>query len=514
MTGMTFADVCANLQGEWTGPPDRPITGLHYDSRQIAPGQVFVAIRGELTDGNRFVPMALRRGAAGVISELAPPPGFPGVWLRVAQARRALATAAAQWYGHPSRRLSLLGMTGTNGKTTTAYLCRSVLAAAGWVSGLFGTIEYRIGDRVIPSPHTTPESLDLQALLAAVAEAVPPDHPHAAVMEVSSHALAMDRVWGCHFACAVFTNLTQDHLDFHGDMENYAQAKRRLFQGTGEGPPACAVVNGDDHASQFMIENYTGRVWRYGLSETSDFRAADVRQDAAGLCFQLQGPDGWRARVQSALSGRVNVYNILAAIAAGYAFAVAPEAILAGIQALERVPGRFERIRAGQPFEVVVDYAHTPDALQNVLALGRDLLRQSSGGRLLTLFGCGGDRDRGKRPLMGRVAAQGSDQVVITSDNPRREDAEAILDDIIPGLQGVEYIREPDRQTAIMRILASARPGDLVLLAGKGHEKVQIIGDQVLPFDDVQVARAALSRLGWSAAPDHAAQRRGADSCN
>ncbi len=499
---MTFAELCADLRGEWTGSPEIPVTGLHYDSRQVAPGQVFVAIRGEQTDGNRFIPMALRRGAAGVISELTPPAGFTGVWLRVTQARRALAMAATCWYGYPSRRMSLLGITGTNGKTTTAYLCHSVLAAAGWVSGLFGTIEYRIGERVIPSPHTTPESLDLQALLAAVAEAVPAGHPHAAVMEVSSHALALDRVWGCHFACAVFTNLTQDHLDFHGDMERYAQAKRRLFQGTGAGQPACAVVNGDDHASQSMIEGYTGRLWRYGLAEGADFRAADVRQDAAGLRFQLHGPGGWRAPVHSALSGRVNVYNILAAIAAGYALAVAPDTILAGIQALERVPGRFERIRAGQPFEVVVDYAHTPDALQNVLVLCRDLLRQSSGGRLLTLFGCGGDRDRGKRPLMGRVAARGSDQVVITSDNPRREDPEAILDDILPGLQGVEYIREPDRQAAIAHILESARPGDLVLLAGKGHEKVQIIGDHVLPFDDVQVAKDALARLGWYAPPD------------
>lgn len=514
MSGMTFAELCADLQGEWTGAPEIPVAGLHYDSRQIAPGQVFVAIRGEQTDGNHFIPMALRRGAAGVISELAPPPDFSGVWLRVPQARRALAAAAAQWYGHPSRRLSLLGITGTNGKTTTAFLCRSVLAAAGWVSGLFGTIEYRIGDRVIPSPHTTPESLDMQALLAAVADEVPASRPRAAVMEVSSHALALDRVWGCQFACAVFTNLTQDHLDFHGDMEHYAQAKRRLFQGTGVGPPACAVVNGDNPASQFMIEGYPGRLWRYGLTEGADFRAADVRQDGAGLQFQLHGPEGWRARVQSALSGRVNVYNILAAIAAGFALALAPETILAGIQALDRVPGRFERIRAGQPFAVVVDYAHTPDALENVLALGRELLRQSPGGRLLTLFGCGGDRDRGKRPLMGRAAARGSDEVVITSDNPRGEDAEAILDDIIPGLQGVDYIREPDRQAAIARILASARPGDLVLLAGKGHEKVQIIGDQALPFDDAEVARAALARLGWSAPPDHAADRSGAQSCN
>lgn len=471
--------------------PAGALAGLHYDSRQIQPGQAFVAIRGEVTDGNRYIPQALARGAAVVVSEAAPAAEFAATpWVQVADARRALATMAANWFGRPAERLRLIGITGTNGKTTTAYLCESMLAAAGLRAGMISTIEYRAGGEVWPAPHTTPESYDLQAIFARMAEA----GCQAVVMEVSSHALAMERTWGCRFEAAVFTNLTQDHLDFHATLDAYRTAKKRLFDGTGAGQPRHAVINADDASGGAMVRDYEGPVLTYGLDAAAGLRATNLVCDRQGVRFRVQGPEGLGFETHSRLLGRVNVSNLLAAIGAGLRMGIDPETVRRGVEAVTRVPGRFERVEAGQPFTVVVDYAHTPDALANVLRLARE---QADGGRVIAMFGCGGDRDRGKRPQMGAIAARLSDLAVVTSDNPRSEDPRAILEEILAGIpaagQAVQV--EPDRRAAIGLAIAAARPGDVVVLAGKGHENYQIIGERRNHFDDVEEARAALRAI-------------------
>ena len=498
---MTLDELTAGLEiVARSGDPKQRVNGLHYDSRQIAPGQAFVAIRGLLSDGNRFIPMARERGAAAVISEL-PPANEPGMaWMQVRDTRRALAQAAANWYGHPSRRLELIGITGTNGKTTTAFLCESILRRAGWRTGLLGTIEYHLDDRVLPSPHTTPESLDLQAFLAEVAKLDGERRP-AAVMEVSSHALALERAWACRFRAAVFTNLTRDHLDFHGSMEAYAAAKRRLFEDMGEGPPAAAIINADDPYGEAMLAGYRGETIRYGLSGQAGFRCLEYRLLANGLEMEVQMAPGEALSLRSRLIGRVNVSNILAAAAACRALGISAETIAAGVAELPRVAGRFEAVQAGQPFQVIVDYAHTPDALANLLSLARELsAAKHSPGRLIAVFGCGGDRDRGKRPQMGKIAGEKSDIAVLTSDNPRSEPPLAIIAEIEAGMEATSAIRqrEPDRRAAIGWAMAQARPGDWVIIAGKGHEREQIVGDAHLPFDDAETARAALAELGWA----------------
>lgn len=478
------------------GEAPATIGGLQYDSRKIEPGQLFVAIQGEVVDGNRFVQNALERGATGVLSERPCPDGFTGVWVQVAEARKALATAAANWFGRPAEALHLIGITGTNGKTTTAFLTDSLLRQSGQRTGLIGTIEYHIADRVLPSPHTTPESMDLQRLFAEMRDA----GCHSAVLEASSHALAMDRVWGCRFDVAVFTNLTQDHLDYHGTMERYQEAKRRLFAGTGAGAPRAAVVNADDPASHAMVEGFPGEVLTYGFSPRAHLRASRVENSPSGLRFHLDGPKGWKSAISSPLAGRVNVLNMLAAMGAGLAMGLDHEVILEGVQQLSRVPGRFERVDEGQPFLVIVDYAHTPDALINVLRLAREIVtRPHAPGRVLTVFGCGGDRDRGKRPLMGAAAGNASDWVAVTSDNPRSEDPRLIINDTVVGLQRTpaHCVIEPDRRKAIRLAIAEAAPGDLVLIAGKGHEKYQILGTEKIHFDDVEEARLALQALGY-----------------
>ncbi len=502
---MTLETLIAGLEiVTLRGDPKLPVAGLQYDSRQIAPGEVFAAIRGYCSDGNDFIEKARARGASAVISERPPAADSGTAWVQVREARRALAQAAANWYGRPSRDVECIGITGTNGKTTTAFLAESILRTAGWHTGLLGTIEYRLGGAVLPSPHTTPESLDLQAFLAQVRRLGASGERKAAVMEVSSHALALERTWGCRFAVAVFTNLTRDHLDFHGSFEAYAAAKRRLFEGAGEGPPRFAVVNADDPAGDSMLAGDRGQAIRYGLAPRADFRCAGYRLTAAGLELQVEAklPAPAAFQLRSPLVGRVNVYNLLAAAAAAYALGTRPEAIAAGIAALPRVRGRFERVAAGQPFEVIVDYAHTPDALRNLLKLARELLQGGPRpGRLLCVFGCGGDRDRGKRPQMGKIAGEEADIAVLTSDNPRSEKPEAILAEIEAGMDGTGAQRqvESDRRAAIRRALGEARPGDLVVIAGKGHETEQIIGGAHLPFDDAEVARALLAELGWAA---------------
>lgn len=467
------------------------IEGLHYDSRQIQPGWAFVAIQGLEADGHAFVPQAVGRGARLILSERPAPPGAPAAWVQVENARQALAQAAANFFGQPSQQLQLLGVTGTNGKTTTTFLIEAMLRQAGWTTGLLGTIAYHVGERVEPSPHTTPESYDLQKLLRRMVDA----GCRAAVMEVSSHALALERVYACRFAAAVFTNLTQDHLDFHGSMENYAAAKRQLFLGQGAPAPRAAVVNVDDSASAEMVRGFGGPVLRYGLGPGADLRASAIIHTPEGTRYRLEGPAGLRTEVASPLVGRVNVLNSLAAIGVGLSLGLPAEAIVAGIPRWPRVRGRFERVAAGQPFTVLVDYAHTPDALANVLAAARELTR----GRLLLVFGCGGDRDRGKRPLMGQAAAAGADWVVVTSDNPRSENPEAIIADILQGIPHPAGGAEPDRARAIAKAMGEAKAGDTVVIAGKGHETYQILGAEKRHFDDAEQALAALRARGWSA---------------
>jgi UDP-N-acetylmuramoyl-L-alanyl-D-glutamate--2,6-diaminopimelate ligase len=471
---------------------DLEISELAYDSRQVNPGTLFVAIRGEKTDGNKFVSDAVNRGAVAIISEQAIPGTLPGdfPWIQVADARKALAISAANYYARPAEVLKLIGVTGTNGKTTTSYLVDSILRAAGCEVGLLGTISYRLVRESRPAPNTTPESLDLQKHLAEIVRA---GGTHA-VLEASSHALALDRLWGCPFAVAIFTNLTRDHLDYHKTLEEYFAAKRRLFEGTGASAPATGVTNIDDEYGR-RLTGLASRTLTYGLEPGADISTRKPALSLSGIEFTAETPAG-KIEIRSKLVGRPNVYNILAAIGAGVALALPREVIATGIAQLSAVPGRFERIEMGQPFLVVVDYAHTDDALRNLLATAEGL---NPDGRIITLFGCGGDRDRTKRPLMGEAAGRASEIVVLTSDNPRSEDPLLIINDVIVGVQRTKakLFVEVDRQKAIQVALDEARSGDIVLLAGKGHETYQVLRDRTIDFDDREVARAVLRHRGF-----------------
>jgi UDP-N-acetylmuramoyl-L-alanyl-D-glutamate--2,6-diaminopimelate ligase len=471
---------------------DLEILEVAYDSRRVKPGSLFVAIRGEKTDGNNFVSDAVARGAVAILSEKANPGTLPAEfpWIQVADARKALAISAANYFGRPAEVLKLIGVTGTNGKTTTSYLVDSILRAAGCESGLLGTIGYRLVRETRPAPNTTPESLDLQNFLAEIVRA---GGTHA-VLEASSHALAMDRLWGCPFAVAIFTNLTRDHLDYHKTLEEYFAAKRRLFEGAGTAPPATGVINRDDEYGRKLF-GLASRTLTYGLEAGADVTTRKPALSLSGVEFVADTPAG-KIEIRSKLVGRPNVYNLLAAIGSGVALDLSREVIAAGIAQLSAVPGRFEHVDEGQPFFVIVDYAHTDDALRNLLATAREL---NPDGRLITLFGCGGDRDRTKRPLMGAAAGRASDIVVLTSDNPRSEDPLLIINDAIVGLQRTKakLLVEADRQKAIEVALDEARAGDTVLLAGKGHETYQVLRDRTIEFDDREVARRILRRRGF-----------------
>jgi UDP-N-acetylmuramoyl-L-alanyl-D-glutamate--2,6-diaminopimelate ligase len=478
---------------------DPGVTGVEYDSRRVSPGCVFVAMRGESSDGNKFIDPAIAAGAVAVITDsVEERPRLGVAWAVVPNGRRALARVSANFYKKPAERIAVTGITGTNGKSTTAFLLEAILTAAGRKSALIGTIEYHVAGKVLPAPHTTPEALELNRIFSEALGQGATD----AVMEVSSHALAQERVFGVPFDVAVFTNLTRDHLDYHKTMEEYFAAKRVLFEGCGTDAPRAVVTNVDDDAGAKLAEFSRRRssvVLKYGW-EHGDLHAEKVDITTRGTRFDLAMPEG-KITVFSPLIGRVNVYNILAASGAAYARGCSASAIAEGVDKLACVPGRFERVDCGQPFTVVVDYAHTDDALRNLTALGRELVA-SAKGRVLTMFGCGGDRDRKKRPLMGEAAGRGSDFVVLTSDNPRSEDPLAIINDAVVGLQktGVKYSVEPDRGKAIALAIGEARPGDIVLLAGKGHEKVQVTREGSAPFDDLEVARAALRAVGFECA--------------
>jgi len=470
--------------------PALEITSLAYDSRRAEPGTLFFAIHGEQADGHDFIASALERGAVAIASEHPAPVELAARWIQVPTIRRALSEAARAFFGRPDSQLQLIGITGTNGKTTTAFLLESVLRAAGIPAGLFGTIEYRLGEKVLPAVNTTPESLDLIIYFAELVRA----GAKAVVMEASSHALAQERLWGFYFSAAVFTNLTRDHLDYHKDFEHYFAAKRRLFDGLGVPPPELAVINTNDSWGAKLLDVPNRRRITYGLNSEAQVRVKQFTQDSSGLRATLVTPEG-KLDIQSSLVGRANLANILAAVATGIGLGLPLEKIQQGIANLRAVAGRFERIDEGQPFLVVVDYAHTDDALRNVLNTARELTRD----RLIVVFGCGGDRDRSKRPLMGEAGSL-ADFVVLTSDNPRSEDPIAIMNDALVGLQktGKPYIAEADREEAIRKALTEARKGDAVVLAGKGHETYQILGDRTIPFDDREVARRILRELGYS----------------
>jgi len=481
---------------------NRVITAVTYDSRTVVPGAVFVALKGLHADGATFARQALERGAAAIVAEQPPSPGS-GVgeaalppadvrapWVVVQDARRALAQIAAAFFRHPSAQMQVVGITGTNGKTTTAYLLASIFEAAGIRCGVLGTVAYRIGDEIREATHTTPEAPDVQRLLREMVER----GCGACAMEVSSHALALHRVDETRFAAAVFTNLTRDHLDFHEDMEQYFQAKRRLFEMLARDSPSLLNVDDPRGASLAQI---VGRPVTFAIGKPADITPGPLSFSLSGLTFDIRTPRG-ALQVRSKLVGRPNVYNILAAVATGVALDVPFDAIERGVHALDGVPGRFQVVSGAKDgVTVVVDYAHTDDALRNLLETARPL----ASGRLITVFGCGGDRDRTKRPLMGAVAGRLSDLIILTSDNPRSEDPRRIIEEIQRGItrdtrrdSGQRLLSMVDRREAITKAIEMAQPADVVLIAGKGHEKYQLIGKEALPFDDVAVAREALAK--------------------
>jgi UDP-N-acetylmuramoyl-L-alanyl-D-glutamate--2,6-diaminopimelate ligase len=458
------------------GAPEVEISGLAYDNRSVTPGTLFFCVPGFKVDGHDFAPDAVKRGAAALVCQRPLDLGVPEIL--VDDVRAAMAEIAARFHGDPTATLHVVGITGTNGKTTTAFLTRSILEHSGERTGLLGTVASVVGGRTEPVERTTPEAIDLQATFARMLDS----GDGACVMEVSSHALDLRRVDGIHFAARVFTNLTQDHLDFHPTMEHYFAAKRMLFDRPG-GP---SIVNADDPYGRRLAADVPG-VLTFGIEQEADYRAVDVRFDTAGSTFRAQTPDGEIA-IRTRLPGVFNVSNALAALAAAHSLGVSLENAAAALAEADRVPGRFEPVDEGQAFAVLVDYAHTPDSLENVLRAAREITQ----GRLHVVFGAGGDRDQGKRPLMGRVASELSDRAIVTSDNPRSEDPDAIVDQVLAGAApGTE--REVDRRAAIALALRGAEPGDVVVIAGKGHEQGQEFeGGRKEPFDDVTVAREAL----------------------
>jgi UDP-N-acetylmuramoyl-L-alanyl-D-glutamate--2,6-diaminopimelate ligase len=480
--------------------PSPAVTGIEYDSRRVAPGAVFVAMRGGSTDGNRYLSQAVAKGASALVTDsteafLEASREYPGIALiEVSHGRRALAAIAANFFAHPEEELKLSGVTGTNGKTTTAFLLEAMLRHQGRPSVLIGTIEYHVLDQIRSSPHTTPESRDLLEIFRQGVDAGASE----AVMEVSSHALDQERTSGLNFDVAIFTNLTRDHLDYHGTMEQYFAAKRKLFDGQSGRAPRAAILNQDDLYGRQLREAASSAgselVLTYGIGQ-GDFRISDLEMGPAGMRFRMQTPQG-ETPIETRLTGRVNVYNLLAASAAAMARGLTLEQVAAGAASLAGIPGRFQSVDGGQDFAVIVDYAHTDDALKNILEVARDFVQPS--GRVITLFGCGGDRDRSKRPLMGQAAGRASDVVVVTSDNPRSEEPELILQDVLPGLKGsmAKVLVEPDRERAIRLAIGEARRGDMVLLAGKGHEKTQVLRDRVIPCDDAAIALDVLRALG------------------
>lgn len=471
------------------------ITSIEHDSRKITPGNLFVCFEGAHVDGHSFIDQAVDRGAVAILttrSNVEVPEGISV--LIVGEMLDALAVIVPYFYDYPSKKMRVIGVTGTNGKTTTTYMIRSVLVNAGLRVGLIGTIQCMIGEEVYPIHNTTPNVIDLQHLFVSMLN----KHVDVVVMEVSSHALAENRVAGIEFDTAVFTNLTQDHLDFHGSMENYRAAKAKLFDAVsraGDKPNKTAVINLDDAAAEFMLEHVSCERITYGVERNADLHAADVDVHGGGMGFKVRGGFG-SMKLNLHVTGLFNVYNVLAAIGTCLAEKIEPEIIRRTLEHFKSVPGRFERVYANVPFTVIVDYAHTPDGVENVLQTARQITKK----RVITVFGCGGDRDRKKRPIMGRLAASLSDVVIVTSDNPRTEDPQSIVDEIEVGVREAIGDKEHecivDRRAAIFRAIEIARAGDVIMILGKGHENYQILKDRTIHFDDREVAHEAILGLG------------------
>lgn len=496
---LTVTQLLAALNGqvaivERLGDLDGSITSVTDDSRSVSSGSLFVAVKGERVDGHKYVGHAINAGAAAIVGQDSI--GSASVpFVQVTDSRKALGLIGSRFYGDPSAQLAMIGVTGTNGKTTTTYLCKALLENIGRRVGLIGTVAYQIGAERIPASHTTPGAVELQQLLARMNEV----QLDSVVMEVSSHALAMDRTAGCEYDVAVFTNLTQDHLDYHRTMEEYFQAKLRLFTGLGQGKKTRqrAIVNMDDPRGVYVRAACRVPVWGYALNVSADLMAENVRLSMNGSTFTAATPAG-TFTVESRLVGEHNVYNLLGAIGVALHGGATCDQVREAVARVSNVPGRFERVSAGQDFTVVVDYAHTEDALVRLLTAAQTLKTE----RIITLFGCGGDRDRGKRPKMGRAAVEFSDVVILTSDNPRTEEPLAILREVEAGVRealqrrpSVQYHMVADRREAIGTAVRLARPGDILLIAGKGHEDYQIVGTKKMHFDDREVAREAIQQL-------------------
>jgi UDP-N-acetylmuramoyl-L-alanyl-D-glutamate--2,6-diaminopimelate ligase len=490
VNGIRVVELAARVEGaRISGNPDVKVRGIAHDSREVKPGDLFACLVGGTFDGHRFAPEAVARGAAALLAgedrAFPLPEGVPAIL--VSDTRRALPLLAAALYGNPSRDMKLVGVTGTNGKTTTTFLITSILRASGLRTGTIGTLGAELMGERLPSERTTPEADQLQELLAEMRTR----GAQAIAMEVSSHALAQFRTDCCAFDAAAFTNLTQDHLDFHGTLDAYFETKLRLFREYPQqsGKPFAASVNLDDPRGEIVARETRGKALTYGLRSRADIIAEAVRTEPGRVAFRAltaRGPFD----VQLNIGGAFQVYNALAAIGVGLGLGFTPDVIAGGLAALKSVPGRFESIETGRPFHVIVDYAHTPDGMDNLLASARRL----NPTRIILVFGCGGNRDRAKRPLMGRLAAMKSDVAVVTSDNPRHEEPQAIIADILPGMQDAtaRVIVEPDRRQAIAAALDEAREGDIVLIAGKGHEDYQEIAGVKHPFDDRKVVRELL----------------------
>jgi UDP-N-acetylmuramoyl-L-alanyl-D-glutamate--2,6-diaminopimelate ligase len=501
---MKLAELVEGVTGATVrGDPSTEIRGLAYHTRDVADGTLFFCVPGLKFDGHEFAGRAAAAGAAALVSERETGEVLPSVL--VPSVRRAMALMAARWYGDPSADLRVVGVTGTNGKTTTAHLVAGILGAAGEPCGLLGTVVNRIGGVEHAVKLTTAESLDLQRMFREMLDA----GDRACAFEVSSHALAQDRAAGIAFDAVIFTNLTRDHLDYHSDLDDYFAAKRRLFlPDDAQNGSAVAVVNAGDEYGRRLIDDcrpeYGDGLWTFavdsapGAPTAADARAGELDLRADASAFTLTVPRlGVEERISLRLAARFNVENALAAATAALALGVPAGAVVRGLETTEGVPGRFQAVRAGQPFSVVVDYSHTPDSLENALAAARAV----TSGRVIVVFGCGGDRDRGKRPLMGEIGARCADRAVVTSDNPRSEEPLAIIDEIVAGVPRELLSKvslEPDRRAAILVALDEARDGDTVVIAGKGHEQGQIVGDKRIPFDDRAVAEELLAELGGS----------------
>jgi UDP-N-acetylmuramoyl-L-alanyl-D-glutamate--2,6-diaminopimelate ligase len=493
LEGVTVSKLFQTMYGQMVVTHEVEIGKVQYDSRKIQRGDCFIAIKGTASDGHAFIQNAIQQGAKVVVLQddkvlpdaLCMHAGV--IKVVVPDSRRALAVMSANYFDHPSMKLICVGITGTNGKTTTSRLVQSILEAGGEKTGLVGTIEYNIGDQIIPATHTTPESLELNELFASMVQ----NNCTAVSMEVSSHALDQSRVYGIGFDVAVFTNLTQDHLDYHVTMENYFEAKKTLF--TYLKPSGSAVINYDDRWGVQLLGSIKAKSITYGINVSADIFAKEIKLGIEGTTFVISNGHGERT-VSTPLIGTFNLYNILAAYTSGVALGLSQEQILSGIKNVKNVRGRFERITSPAGWTAIIDYAHTPDALGNCLKTIHDVLPRKNRGRIITVFGAGGDRDKTKRPIMGRIAGDYSDLVIVTSDNPRTEAPETIIDDIIRGItRHASVLREVDRQTAIERAINGAQQGDVILVAGKGHEDYQVIGKEKKHFNDREIIEKFLS---------------------